>query len=106
MTFPDDLTRAPGPGTKVGAAGPASKQTAMDERSTRVAQALQMPMLVAAALTLPAVAIGESHAGDTWGDIADVAIHRLDELRAQLNSLEVAVGRIVGERADARGRAD
>lgn len=44
----------------------------MDERSTRVAAALQKPMLIAAALTLPAVAIGESHAGDAWGDVADV----------------------------------
>jgi voltage-gated potassium channel len=44
----------------------------MDERSTRVAQALQTPMLIAAALTLPAVAIGESHPGGWLEDTARV----------------------------------
>jgi voltage-gated potassium channel len=35
----------------------------MDERSTRVAERLETPMLIAAALTLPMVAISESHTG-------------------------------------------
>ena len=35
----------------------------MDARSTRVAEALNTPMLIAAALTLPMVAISESHPG-------------------------------------------
>jgi voltage-gated potassium channel len=35
----------------------------MDERSTRIEKKLETPMLVAAALTLPAVVIGESHPG-------------------------------------------
>jgi voltage-gated potassium channel len=43
----------------------------MDARSTRVAEALNTPMLVAAALTLPMVAITESHPG---GRLEDVAI--------------------------------
>ncbi len=33
----------------------------MDARSTRVAERLNTPMLIAAALTIPAVAINESH---------------------------------------------
>ncbi len=35
----------------------------MDARSTRVAEKLNTPMLIAAALTLPMVAITESHPG-------------------------------------------
>ncbi len=42
----------------------------MDARSTRVAEALNTPMLIAAALTLPMVAISESHPG---GDLETVA---------------------------------
>src|ERR1700759_3211994 len=38
-------------------------QQGMDERSTRVAERLETPMLIAAALTLPMVAITESQPG-------------------------------------------
>jgi len=42
----------------------------MDARSTRVAEALNTPMLIAAALTLPMVAISESHPGGALEDVA------------------------------------
>jgi len=42
----------------------------MDARSTRVAERLNTPMLIAAALTLPMVAISESHPGGTLEDVA------------------------------------
>jgi voltage-gated potassium channel len=42
----------------------------MDARSTRVAELLNTPMLIAAALTIPAVAISESHPGGRLEDIA------------------------------------
>jgi voltage-gated potassium channel len=42
----------------------------MDARSTRVAEILNTPMLIAAALTLPMVAITESHPGGALEDIA------------------------------------
>jgi voltage-gated potassium channel len=44
----------------------------MDARSTRVAEALNTPMLVAAALTLPMVAISESHPGGLLEDVARI----------------------------------
>jgi voltage-gated potassium channel len=44
----------------------------MDARSTRVAERLNTPMLVAAALTLPMVAITESHPGGLLEDVAVV----------------------------------
>jgi voltage-gated potassium channel len=44
----------------------------MDARSTRVAEALNTPMLIAAALTLPMVAISESHPGGALQDVAHV----------------------------------
>lgn len=44
----------------------------MDERSTRVAEALNTPMLIAAALTLPMVAISESHPGGGLEDVAHI----------------------------------
>src|SRR4051795_6461996 len=44
----------------------------MDARSTRVAEFLNTPMLIAAALTLPTVAITESHPGGTLRDVAAV----------------------------------
>jgi voltage-gated potassium channel len=55
----------------------ASEKTAryapgMDARSTRVAERLNTPMLIAAALTLPMVAISESHPGGALEDIARV----------------------------------
>ena len=42
----------------------------MDARSTRVAEALNTPMMIAAALTLPMVAITESHPGGSLETIA------------------------------------
>jgi len=44
----------------------------MDARSTRVAEILNTPMLIAAALTLPMVAISESHPGGALEDVAGV----------------------------------
>src|SRR3954453_3632918 len=44
----------------------------MDARSTRVAEALNTPMLIAAALTLPMVAISESHPGGGLEDVAQI----------------------------------
>ena len=44
----------------------------MDARSTRVAERLNAPMMVAAALTIPMVAISESHPGGGLEDIARV----------------------------------
>jgi voltage-gated potassium channel len=44
----------------------------MDARSTRVAERLNTPMLIAAALTLPMVAISESHPGGALEDVARV----------------------------------
>ncbi|MBS1677268.1 MAG: two pore domain potassium channel family protein [Actinobacteria bacterium] len=42
----------------------------MDERSTRVAERMATPMLVAAALVIPSVALSESHPGGALGTIA------------------------------------
>jgi hypothetical protein len=42
----------------------------MDARSTRVAAVLNTPMLIAAALTLPTVAITESHPGGALQTVA------------------------------------
>jgi voltage-gated potassium channel len=44
----------------------------MDARSTRVAEVLNTPMLIAATLTLPMVAISESHPGGVLEDVARV----------------------------------
>jgi voltage-gated potassium channel len=44
----------------------------MDARSTRVAEKLNTPMLIAAALTLPMVAISESHPGGGLETVAHV----------------------------------
>ena len=44
----------------------------MDARSTRVAEVLNTPMLIAAALTLPMVAISESHPGGGLETIAHI----------------------------------
>src|SRR3954451_13638478 len=44
----------------------------MDARSTRVAERLNTPMLVAAALTLPMVAITESHPGGLLEEVAKI----------------------------------
>ncbi len=44
-----------------------SYEPGMDARSTRVAEVLNTPMLIASALTIPAVAINESHPGGAAG---------------------------------------
>jgi voltage-gated potassium channel len=44
----------------------------MDARSTRVAERLNAPMMVAAALTIPMVAISESHPGGALEDVARI----------------------------------
>src|SRR4051794_39484982 len=54
------------------AAKPARYAPGMDARSTRVAEKLNTPMLIAAALTLPTVAITESHPGGTLETVAVV----------------------------------
>ncbi|HVY78069.1 MAG TPA: potassium channel family protein [Solirubrobacterales bacterium] len=51
---------------------PARYAPGMDARSTRVAERLNTPMLIAAALTLPTVALTESHPGGTLRDVAVV----------------------------------
>jgi voltage-gated potassium channel len=52
----------------------ASYPPGMDERSVRVAERLNTPMLIAAALTLPMVAITESRTGG-WLEIAAVVLN-------------------------------
>lgn len=42
----------------------------MDERSTRVADRLEVPLLVAALLTVPATIIEESHLRHPWPQVA------------------------------------
>jgi voltage-gated potassium channel len=54
------------------AAAPAHYGPGMDARSTRVAEILNTPMLIAAALTLPMVAITESKPGGTLESVAIV----------------------------------
>ncbi len=44
----------------------------MDERSTRIERALNIPLLIAAALTLPMVAITESHPGGALEEVAGI----------------------------------
>jgi voltage-gated potassium channel len=42
----------------------------MDERSARVAKRLELPLLIAAVLTLPTTVVEESHIGHPWSQIA------------------------------------
>ena len=49
---------------------PLRYEPGMDARSTRVAEVLNTPMLIAAALTLPMVAITESQPGGWLEDLA------------------------------------
>jgi voltage-gated potassium channel len=60
---------APAPGV---APTPARYEPGMDARSTRVAEILNTPMLIAAALTLPMVAITESKPGGALETIANI----------------------------------
>lgn len=45
----------------------------MDERSTRIAQRLEWPMLVAALLVIPIVILEESGVGEPWRSVVSVA---------------------------------
>ena len=49
---------------------PVRYRPGMDERSTKVAEKLSTPMLIAAALVLPSVALSESHPGGALHTIA------------------------------------
>lgn len=42
----------------------------VDERSTRIAKRLELPLLIAAVLTLPTTIVEESHISDPWSQIA------------------------------------
>jgi voltage-gated potassium channel len=46
---------------------------AVDERSRRIAERFELPILVAALLVIPVIAIEQSNAGDPWRTIAAVA---------------------------------
>jgi voltage-gated potassium channel len=46
---------------------------AVDERSRRVAERFELPILVAALLVIPVIAIEQSNVGDPWRSIAAVA---------------------------------
>lgn len=51
---------------------PVAYAPGMDARSTRVEEALNVPMMIAAALTLPMVAITEAHPGGLLEDVAEI----------------------------------
>ncbi|HWM63087.1 MAG TPA: ion transporter, partial [Solirubrobacterales bacterium] len=51
---------------------PVAYAPGMDARSTRVEEALNVPVMIAAALTLPMVAITEAHPGGLLEDVAGV----------------------------------
>src|SRR6202012_2304118 len=57
-------------GAATAAEGPVRYAPGMDARSTRVAEILSTPMLIAAALVLPSVALSESHPGGALQTIA------------------------------------
>jgi voltage-gated potassium channel len=59
----------------------------MDERSARIAKRLEAPMMIAAALTIPMVAISESHPGGTLEDVA----HTLNWLTWTAFAVELVV---------------
>ena len=42
----------------------------MDERSARIAKRLQVPLLIAAVLTVPTTVVEESHVGKPWSQVA------------------------------------
>ncbi|HEX4929243.1 MAG TPA: ion channel [Gaiellaceae bacterium] len=44
----------------------------MDERSRRIERAFEIPMIVAALLVIPVIAVEQSNAGDPWREIAAV----------------------------------
>jgi voltage-gated potassium channel len=45
----------------------------MDERSERLARILNVPLLIAALLTIPVIVIEQRHAGGIWRDAASIA---------------------------------
>jgi len=42
----------------------------MDDRSARIAKRLELPLLIAAVLTIPTTIVEESHLGHPWSQIA------------------------------------
>jgi voltage-gated potassium channel len=66
------VSSAPSPEKAAKAGKPVHYAPGMDARSTRVAERLNTPMLIAAALTLPSVAISESHPGGALQTVAVV----------------------------------
>ena len=66
------VSSEPTPPTPETVTSPALYAPGMDARSTRVAEILNTPMLIAAALTLPMVAITESKPGGTLESVAIV----------------------------------
>jgi hypothetical protein len=42
----------------------------MDDRSTRIARRLELPLLIAAVLTVPTTIVEESHIGSPWSQLA------------------------------------
>src|SRR4051794_19638530 len=55
-----------------GSARPASNHSRVNERARAMESRLQWPMLVAALLVVPAIAIEQSEAGEPWNTIAAV----------------------------------
>ncbi len=55
-----------------GSGGSASNKTDMNDRSTRIARRFELPMLVAALLVIPVIAVEQSDAGEPWRTIAGV----------------------------------
>lgn len=57
---------------RVGDASSTSNRLPMDERSRHIAKRFQLPMLVAALLVIPVIAIEQSELGDPWRTTASV----------------------------------
>jgi voltage-gated potassium channel len=57
---------------RLGRRPPLSKVTGVNERARAVERRLEWPMLVAALLVVPAIAIEQSEAGEPWNTIAVV----------------------------------
>jgi len=55
-----------------GSGGSASNKTDMNDRGTRIARHFELPMLVAALLVIPVIAVEQSEAGEPWRAIAGV----------------------------------
>jgi voltage-gated potassium channel len=59
-------------GPQLGAARRPSNSTGVDERAERMERRLEAPLLIAALLTIPAIAIEQSDAGQPWDTVATV----------------------------------